>query len=1001
MRIRLLGNIDVVLDGAVLPVPGLRRRALLAALALQRGAVVDKDLLVGIVWNKDAPSTALNTLQSHVSYLRDLLGDRGVIQYRRPGYILDVEGTDTDVELAENLFDQAVRTTQLTDRARDLRAVVDLWRGPALADVAGLPWLEEQADRLEHLHGRAGHALLETRFALGEHAQLMPELEQHLRDNPFDEQMHGNLILGLYRAGRQADALTAYQRLRTTLAEELGIEPSPDLRELVTAILRQDPALLRPPESLELSGPPIPAQLPAPGATFTGRQVDLDRLDTLLATERGSLAIGTIAGTAGVGKTTLALQWAYRVRDQFPDGQLFADLRGYDAGPAVRPVDALTGFLAALGVAGDQIPVDVDQAAALYRTMMAGRRMLILLDNARTADQIRPLLPGEPGSLVLITSRDRLSGLVACEGALPLPLNALTEAEAHQLLTNVLGEARVITESDATAELARACAFLPLALRIAAANLAWQPHRRIDDYLAELRIDRLRMLTIDDDPEQGVAAAFDASYQALTVPARRLFRLLSLVPGLDLTIPAAAALSGIEVADAQVLVGRLASAHLLDQPASGHYAWHDLLRAYAADRSDAEDSEADRVAASRRLYDWYVEAVVGAADLLYPHMLRLSRTASAHIFADRAAALDWLDTERANLVAAVRQATVPEAACVLADALRGYFHLRRRSTDWLVVGESALNAATALDDVRAQAAARHSVGTAYRCLGDSPSALQHYDEGLRLTRLSGWQEAEATALGNLGIVYQAQGRLKAAVGRLTLAIALDRRIGRTAGLANNLGNLAAVYLDQGSLEAAVDCFDEALELNRRSGSRHGQALALTGLAQAYREAGRVDDAIDRFTEAMQYCVEIGDRDGQAIVHIGLGEVARDQGRTADAREHAHAALTLARDGGDPRTEALALNLLASAVSDPHEALRHNTRAHELAERTTVPRSQIQAMLGLATATLRLGDLAQAGAHAERATTLATHCGYRLLEAEARATSARIHLRLGEPQQATG
>ncbi|WP_328320896.1 tetratricopeptide repeat protein [Kribbella sp. NBC_00382] len=1001
MLIRLLGTIDVVLDGVVVPVPGLRRRALLAALALQRGAVVDKDLLVSIVWNKDAPSTAVNTLQSHVSYLRDLLGDRGVIQFRRPGYIFDADGAETDVELAERLFDQAMGTSQLSDRVRDLRATVELWRGPALADVAGLPWLEEHAGRLQHLRARVGHALLETRFALGEHARLMPELEQHLRDNPFDEQMHGHLILALYRAGRQADALAAYQRLRTTLADELGIQPSPDLRELATAILRQDPALLRPPESLELAGRPVPAQLPAPGATFTGRRVDLDRLDTLLASDRGSLAIGTIAGTAGVGKTTLALQWANRVRDRFPDGQLFADLRGYDAGPAVRPIDALTGFLAALGVPGDQIPVRDDQAAALYRTLMTGRRMLVLLDNAHTADQVRPLLPGESGSLVLITSRDRLGGLAAREGALPVPLSALTEAEAYQLLAHVLGEARVIAESAATVELARACAFLPLALRIAAANLSWQPQRRIADYLTELQVDSLRMLTVDGDPEQGVAAALDASYEALPLTARRLFRLLSLVPGLDLSVPAAAAVGALDAGDARVLVDRLVSAHLLAERAPGHYAWHDLLRAYAADRLAVQDSDEDRGAATRRLYDWCFEAVAAAADLLYPHMLCLSRTAGETIFADHAAALAWLDTERANLVAAVRHAAVPETACLLADALRGYFHLRRHSSDWLVVGESALKTATALGDVRAQAAARHSLGTAYRCLGDSPTALHHYDEALRLARLCGWQEAEATALGNLGIVYQAQGRLKAAIGRLTLAIELDRRIGRTAGLANNLGNLGAVYLDQGTLGAAVDCFDEALELNRRSGSRHGQALALTGLAQAYREAGRDKDAIGRFTEAMLHCTEIGDRDGQAIVHIGLGEVARDLGQTAEGCDHAHAALALARDGGDPRTEALALNLLASAVADPREAYRHNTRAHELAERTTVPRTQTQAMIGLATAALQLGDLDQAAHHAERALTLAARCGYRLLEGEARATSTRIHRRRRKTQQATG
>jgi DNA-binding SARP family transcriptional activator/tetratricopeptide (TPR) repeat protein len=1031
MRVRLLGSIDVLVDGEPRSVPGLRRRALLAALALQRGVAVDRDLLVSIVWNKDAPQTAANTLQSHVSYLRTLIGDRTAIMFRPPGYVFELGGDETDVESAERLIHQAARSEDLAERARHLREALALWRGPTLTDVGGLPWLEEQADRLEHLRMRATHSLLETRLELGEHAQLLPDLEQLVRDQPFDEQMHGHLILALYRAGRQVESLAAYQRVRRSLNDELGIDPSPALRALETAILRQDPDLQGPPDqgsptvrsaadndsadATDATGQhrPTPAQLPAPTAAFTGRHEHLARLDSLLVADSddrpATLVISAIAGTAGVGKTTLAVQWAHRVRDRFADGQLFVDLQGYAAGPSVRPIDALTGFLDALGVPPEQAPVQVDQAAALYRTLVAGRRLLIVLDNARSAEQVRPLLPGEPGCLVLVTSRDRLSGLVASNGARSLSLDALSPDEAGELLARLLGKTRLAAEPKSTMELARTCAFLPLALRVAAATLAWQPDRRIADYVTQLRHDTLRTLTIEDDPGVGIRAAFDASYEALPVPARRLFRLLSLAPGPDIGVPAAAALGGLDNHETAALLDRLAGAHLLDQPGHDRYGWHDLLRAYAGERLAQEDAPEVRRAATHRLYDWYLRSVDAAADLLYPHMLRLPRTATRSPepgpprFANHTTALAWLDAQRRNMVAAVQHAAAAEpepaeagedlriAACLFADALRGYFHLRRHAADWLAVGECALTAATVLGDPRAQAAARHSLGTAYRCLGDLPNALRHYTHALRLSRLAEWPDAEATALANLGIVRQGQGRLKAAVGQLTRALAIDRQTGRGAGVANNLGNLASVYLDQGRLEEAAAHFAEALDLNRLTGNRHGQALALIGLGQAYRERGRLDDARNQLSEAMRHCIQVGDRDGQATVHLGLGAVDRDLGRIAEARSHALAALTLGRDAGDPRTEAGALIILASTLPDQREAFDHYSRAHKLALMATVPRVQIEALIGLASAALQLGELELAAHFAESAVNRANWSGYRVLEGDARNSLARTQL----------
>jgi DNA-binding SARP family transcriptional activator/tetratricopeptide (TPR) repeat protein len=1012
MRVRLLGPIDVVVAGAPREVPGLRRQVLLAALALRRGAVVDRDQLIGLVWPKDAPRTAANTLQSNVSYLRELAQDREVIQFRAPGYVLTAEGEETDVESAQRLIDQAAGSGDAADRTRKLRAALELWRGEVLGGVTGLPWLEEEANRLEHLRMRATHSLVGSRLELGEHRELLPELEQLVRDHPFDEQLHAHLMLALYRADRQVDALAAYQRLRGSLNDELGIDPSPALRALETAVLRQDPQL-HPRPAVEVV--PIPAastshhahrpptQLPASTAAFTGRQAELGLLDKLLAAkDQGAVTIATVAGAAGVGKTALAVRWAHSVRDQFPDGQLFVDLRGYATGPSVRPIDALAGFLAALGVPAEEAPVRVDQSAALYRTLMTGRRMLVVLDNAGSAEQVRPLLPGEPDCLVLVTSRERLASLVARQGAQPIRLDALHPDEAYELLAHFLGSDRLRAEHESTMELVRICVFLPLALRIAAATLAWQPTLPITAFVAQLRHDTLRTLSIEDDPEVGITAAFDASYRFLPEPARRLFRLLSLAPGAEITAPVAAALSDVDIVAATALLDRLGRAHLLDQPAPGRYAWHDLLRAYAGQRCLDEDPPATRDAAGQRLYDWYLSTVDDAADLLYPHMLRLPR-APARVagsgpgqFADHAAALRWLDDERRNLVAAVRACLdanreLRAAGYLIADAMRGYFHLRRFASDWLVVAEAALSAAEVAGDIRALAAARHSLGTAYRCLGDLAGAREHYSEGLRHCRDGAWPEAEATALANLGIVDQGRGRLADAVESLTQALAIDRRTGRRAGVANNLSNLASVYADQGRLDEAATHFAEALELNRESGSRHGQALALTGLGRAYQESGRPGDAVAVLAEAMRHCTEVGDRDGEATVHLGLAAVQRDLGHTTKAVEHARAALAMARDGGDPRTEAGALTILADCEvttdAGRREAAGHYARAYDLAWQATIPRTQIEALIGLADCDLRGGDVTGAARRARSALHRARWSGYRRLEVSAGALLA--------------
>ncbi len=620
---RLLGPVDVLADGASRPVSGLRRAAVLATLALHPGQVVSTDQLVDAVWGDRAPPTAATTLQNHVSYLRRLLGRKAAIRARPPGYLLDLGDDGTDVQLAERLLRQGRESADPIQGAADLHAALALWRGRPLADLAGLPWLEEQAGRLDLLGVQVRRALFEARLAAGEHETVVPDLEQMVAERPLDEQVQAQLMLALYRCGRQADALAAGRRLRQALDEELGIEPGQLVRDLEVAILRQDRALDTPGRRIAPAAMPVPAQLPPAVPGFAGRRGELARLDGLLPGQAATAAvIAALSGTAGVGKTALAVHWAHRVSERFPDGQLYVNLQGFaPAGAAVAPAEAVRGFLEAFGVPAERIPADLPARAGLYRSVLADKRVLVVLDNARDVEQVRPLLPGSSGCLAIVTSRNQLTSLIAAEGAHTLTLGLLPAADARDLLTRRLGAGRVASEPGAVSDIIAGCARLPLALTIAAARAAARAGFPLTVFAAELR-DATRAL----DPLHGgdlatdVRAVFSWSYQALTPDAARLFRLLGLHSGPDTGVAAAASLAAIPPGRAAVLLTELTQAHLLAEPAPGRYACHDLLRAYAAEQALAWESPDDRAAAVRRLLDCCVHGAYRAAMLIEPHL---------------------------------------------------------------------------------------------------------------------------------------------------------------------------------------------------------------------------------------------------------------------------------------------------------------------------------------------------------------------------------------------
>ncbi|MCG5444514.1 winged helix-turn-helix domain-containing protein [Micromonospora sp. NIE79] len=592
---RLLGPLGLqVAEGAVDLGPA-KQRIVLAVLLAEAGRTVAMADLAERVWGDEAPTDARNALYTYVSRLRRVLeraiaaGEEPALLVRRSGgYVLEMNPDRVDVHRFRRLVATGLNgASRDVERAALLREALELWRGVPLVDVPG-----EWAVRMragwcqEHLEATVAWANVELRLDSG--TAVVGPLTDMVAQHPLDEPLLAALVRSLHAAGRSAEALDCYARIRRRMLEELGAEPGPELQAVHLRILRERPA------AIDTTVPGTrPAQIPPAVAAFSGQTESLNVLDTMVPTggEAVTPTVIAVVGTAGVGKTALVVHWAHRMVGRFPDGQLHVNLRGYAVGQPVRPIDALGVLLRSLGVRPDRVPVELSEATALYRSMLAGRRVLVLLDNARTADQVRPLLPGSSGCLVLVTSRDRLGGLVARDGALRITLDMLTPGEARVLLERLIGQERIRAESQAAADLAAVCAYLPLALRIAAANLTGRPYRTISEYVTQLRGgNRLAALSNDGDEEAAVRVAFDLSYQSVSAEAQRLFRLLGLVPGVDVTAAAAAALTDITPAEVAPLLDELAAAHLIDEHAADRFTFHDLLRHYAREHAVASDN---------------------------------------------------------------------------------------------------------------------------------------------------------------------------------------------------------------------------------------------------------------------------------------------------------------------------------------------------------------------------------------------------------------------------
>jgi DNA-binding SARP family transcriptional activator/Tfp pilus assembly protein PilF len=922
VQVRLLGPVDVTVDGVPRPVPGLRRKAVLAVLGLHAGQIVSTDRLIDVVWGDRAPATAPNTLQSHVSYLRRVLGASPAILTRSPGYVLSAPHDVTDLQTAERLIRQSRQGEEPAQTASCLQAALGLWRGRSLQDVAGLPWLDEQAERLEHVRLDAVEALLDARLALGEHARLVPELEDLAVSHPYREQVHADLMLALYRAGRQADALIAYQRLRRALDEDLGIAPSPALRNLETAVLRQDPALDSLQVHITVSGSPaarvVPAQLPPAVRAFAGRADELALLDAMLPTAgaaetptAAAVVISAVSGTAGVGKTTLAVHWAHRVAARFPDGQLYVNLRGFDpSGSAADPADVLREFLDALGVPAERLPAGVESRAGLYRSVLAGKRVLVLLDNARDVGQVRPLLPGSAGCLALVTSRNELTPLVVAEGAQPLTVDLLSPAEARDLLKRRLGAVRVMAERAAVDEIITRCARLPIALSVVAARAATRANVALAELAAELA-DAAGALAVLEGGDAGtdVRAVLSWSYRALGPDAARLFRLLGLHPGPDVTVAAAAVLADVSVRRLRELLNELTRAHLVAEQAAGRFAFHDLLRAYASELAGSADADADRRAALSRMLDHYVHTVCGAARLLDPGRgpapLLAPEPVPAQGLCDVEQAMLWLTSERAVLTAVARQALAAgfeTHAWQLAWALDDFLERRGHWHDWAAVQSVALQAARRLADRPRQARAHRSLGRAYVRLGRYDEAYVELRHALALYRELDDVAGQAHTHHNIGGMFELQGRHDEMLDHTQQALDLYRAAGDVSGQAVTLNAVGWCHALRGDHQLALEYCEQALALLRELGDRAGQAGAWDSVGFAHHHLGHFGQAIACYSRALELIRDLGDRYAEADVLTHLGDSQHAAGDRVEARRTWRDALIILDQLGHPDAE---------------------------------------------------------------------------------------------------
>jgi DNA-binding SARP family transcriptional activator len=945
--ITILGPLTVYRRGVPVSMGGPGQRALLGLLAVSAGRSLHRDVIAEVLWSRTPPPAAVAIIQSYVSRLRRVLDPGaeprardGLLALDTVGYRLNLGPDELDLfrfRALNKAARQSWQAGQLPEAMTAFEQALGLCQGEPLADIdvlRGHPALVAVADECTT-------AVLDYADAAadgGRHELVLPHLRALVARSPLDEASQSRLMIALSGCGRQAEALRVYEELRRRLDEELGVLPGAVLRDAHTRVLRQDI-----PQQGQRTGPhdghggaapahgghggaaPVPQQLPAPVPLFFGRDTEVAALDRLRAqADSGTMVISAIGGTAGVGKTALAVHWAHRVAADYPDGQLYVNLRGYDTDEPMSAADALAGFLRALGMPGRDIPADVAERAAAYRSLLAGRRVLVLLDNASEVSQVRPLLPGSPACSVLVTSRDALTGLVARDGARRLGLDLLSPDGATGLLRELIGE-RADADPLATKALAERCSRLPLALRIAAEHVAAHPGIPVADLVNELTGQRrLDLMDAGGDSGTSVRTVFSWSRGRLDAATDRAFRLIGLHPGPDLDHYAAAALTGTTPGQADAMLSRLVRAHLLQRAGAGRYGMHDLLRDYARELVAECDGEVGERAAMTRLLDFYLHTAAAAMNVMFPaephRRPRLPEPGPGvtvlHWDAEeRQACLDWLDAERASLVTITARAAAggwSAHACQLPATIFRYLETRGHYVESAAVHLNAMRAAHEAGDQAAEACALTSLGNMEWLWGQNKMATAHYEQALALSRACGDRQQEARALANQGVIDLREGLYDRAAQRLRDSLEVCREIGDLVGQARVLDNLGALDLCLGRLESAEVQLSEALAVSRQAGDALGEAEVLAGIGVLALRQQRYEEAERRLRQALAVCRELGLFNGEADVLIGLGETMVATGQPERAIAHLTGALRLASAMDNLETQARAMHRLGSA-----------------------------------------------------------------------------------------
>jgi DNA-binding SARP family transcriptional activator/tetratricopeptide (TPR) repeat protein len=941
--VRVLGPVEVrAADGWLAGPP--QQRLILVVLALQAGQVVPVGELVDAVWDEEPPRSAKASIQVLVTGLRRVLTALPGAGVDRcgDGYRLRIAAGEVDARRFRTLVQVARKAGNSQAAMAAFDQALALWQGPALADVAGTAKIEAiraglTAERLSAMQDRVSVML-----HLGRDREAAEELAGLLAANPLAERLAGMLMVAWCRSGRKADALQLFRDMRERLSDELAVEPGPELQRLHQRILAGDLALEAPAGGVAPNGRPpagteepvaggdgllvMPRQLPAAAAHFTGRAQELRMLYgslQRLGRADGTVVISAIGGTPGVGKTALAVHWAHQVAERFPDGQLYVNLRGFGpSGPPMTAREAVCGFLESLGVPRDRIPAGADAQAGLYRSMLAGRRMLVVLDNAADEAQVRPLLPGSAGCLAVVTSRRPLPGLAAAEGALRISLDLMSEAEAGQLLAARLGARRVAAEPSAVSELAALCARLPLALAVAAVRAASSPGLALTSLTEQLRDMRGRLDVLDaEDAASSVRAVFSWSYQNLSAPAARMFRLLGTHPGPDISLPAAASLAGVPRTRARRILAELTGTHLLIQDARGRFAFHDLLRAYAMEAAQGEEDQAEQLAATQRMLDHYLHTAWSAAMLLCPGRDPAFTLAAARpgtepeTISDGGQALAWCEAEHQVLLAVITQAAAAgfdAHAWQLPWALADYFSRRGHWRDQATTQRTALAAARRLGDLAGQARAHQGLGCAQSMSSAGRDGHAHLAQALSLYRELGDQLGQSSIHLGFAMAFDFQRRTDKALGHARQVLTLARATGNAVEEANALSTIGWLYAQLGDYPRALAHCRPGLDACRDLGDRNGEAATWDSLGYVHHHLGEYSQAATCYKQALQMSRDLGSRLNQALILGHLGDTREAAGDTQGAREswlqalailddlHHPDAMRLRRKARDPR-----------------------------------------------------------------------------------------------------